>query len=83
MPIFDRPCCLQLDHLHHQHMQLEFEHHLILDERDTLAHKLDECERKCSAIEDECRSLQETVRRRSFNGETKEMTIEFLLEIST
>jgi len=50
----------QLDNLHHQHMQLEFEHHLILDERDTLAHKLDECERRCVSIEDECRSLQET-----------------------
>ena len=43
-------------------MQVELDHQLMLDERDTLAHKLDECQRRCSSIEDECRSLQETVR---------------------
>ena len=47
-------------------MQLELDHHLLLDERDTLAHKLDECQRKCISIEDECRSLQETVQNHSF-----------------
>ncbi|CAF1450293.1 unnamed protein product, partial [Adineta ricciae] len=48
------------DNLHSQHLQLELDHHLLLEERDTLAHKLDECHRKYVAIEDEYRSLQET-----------------------
>lgn len=52
----------QFDHLHCQHNQLELDHHLLLDERDVLAHKLDECQRKYLSIEDEYRSLQETVR---------------------
>ena len=66
-------------------MQLELEHHLILDERETLAHKLDECERRYLSIEDECRSLQETVgRERKLSGKTDvETLIELLLEIST
>lgn len=42
-------------------MQLEFDHHLLIEERDILAHKFDECQRKYISIEDEYRSLQETV----------------------
>ncbi len=51
----------QFDNLHCQHIQLELDHHLLLDERDILSHKLDECQRKYISIEDEYRSLQETV----------------------
>lgn len=44
-------------------MQFELDHHLLLEEHDTLTHKLDECQRKCIAIEDEYRSLQDQVKR--------------------
>ncbi|CAF0763765.1 unnamed protein product [Adineta steineri] len=50
----------QFENLHCQQIQLELDHHLLLDERDTLAHKLDECQRKYISIEDEYRSLQAT-----------------------
>ncbi|CAF3389320.1 unnamed protein product [Rotaria socialis] len=49
----------QFDNLHCQYLQLELDHHLLLEEHDTLTHKLDECQRKCIIIEDECRSLQD------------------------
>ncbi|CAF0984560.1 unnamed protein product [Rotaria sordida] len=49
----------QFDNLHCQYIQLELDHHLLLDEHDTLVHKLDEYQRKYISIEDECRSLQD------------------------
>ncbi|CAF2853263.1 unnamed protein product [Rotaria sp. Silwood2] len=49
----------QLDNLHCQYIQLQLDHHLLLDEHDTIVHKLDECQRKYISIEDECRSLQD------------------------
>ncbi|CAF0747785.1 unnamed protein product [Rotaria sp. Silwood1] len=49
----------QFDNLQCQYIQLELDHHLLLDEYDTIVHKLDECQRKYVSIEDECRSLQD------------------------
>ena len=55
-----------MDNLQRQYIQLELDHHLLVDERDTLVHKFNECQRQCTSIEDEYRSLQETVDRLMF-----------------
>lgn len=50
----------QFENLQCQHVQLEFDHHLLMEERDISSHKIDEYQRKYILIENEYRSLQET-----------------------